>query len=138
MEPPIKILFCIITKQKTKDAIEILNQKGACAIYAFPARGVGHNSFLKVMGLEDLEVNLLVCPVESSSSAEIIMELNEKLELEKDTQGMVFSIKLGAISKNALNGLLDMGKETELIMGQAKQKVEEIKEEQDKEGSKNV
>ena len=136
MEPPIKILFCIITKEKTDEATKILNQKGACAIYAFPARGVGHNSFLKVMGLEDLEVNLLVCPVKENVSTELIVELTEKLELKKGNQGLVFSIKLGAISKNALYGLLNMGKEAEMIMGQT---TKEEKEESESKGeSENV
>ena len=139
MEPPIKIVFCIIKKEKTKEACEILDQKGACAIYAFPARGYGHNSFLNFMGLEDLEVDLLVCPVRESVATEIILELSERLELKKDNQGLVFSIKLGAISKNALYGLLDMGKENEMIMGQAKQKDETNSEEQStEEENKNV
>lgn len=137
MEPPIKIVFCIITKEKTKEATEILNEMGACAIYAFPARGVGHNNFLKVMGLEDLEVDLLVCPIRESVSTEVIIELTERLELKKSNQGLAFSIKLGAISKNALYGLLNMGKETELIMGQEKKDLEE-KEEQPKEEKENV
>ena len=125
MEAPLKILFCIIKKEKTKEATEILNQMGACAIYAFPARGFGHSGFLKVMGLEDLEVDLLVCPVRSSVSTDIIIELTNKLELKEDNHGLVFSIKLGAISKNALYGLLNMGKETELLMGKTKQENEE-------------
>ena len=140
MEPPIKILFCIIKKQKTKEACEILNQKGACGIYVFPARGYGHNSFLNFMGLEDLEVDLLVCPIRESVSTETIIELTEKLELKKDNQGLAFSIKIGAISKNALYGLLNVGKENEIIMGQTKQKNEqESSEEQSKEEeNKNV
>ena len=125
MEPPIKIVFCIVKKEKTKEATDILNEMGACAIYAFPARGVGHSGFLKVMGLEDLEVNLLVCPVKESAATELIMELTQRLELKKDNHGLVFSIKLGAISKNALYGLLNMGKETEMIMGQTKKETEE-------------
>lgn len=143
MEPPIKIVFCIVVKEKTKEAAEILNEHGACAIYAFPARGVGHNNFLKVMGLEDLEVSLLVSPVRESKSTEIIIDLMERLELKKDNHGLAFSIKLGAISKNALYGLLNMGKETEMIMGQTKkeEKTKEKKEEKEnlsEEENKNV
>ena len=58
MEPPIKIVFCIITKEKTKEATDILNEMGACAIYAFPARGVGHSGFLKVTVNGDIPYNL--------------------------------------------------------------------------------
>ena len=136
MEPPIKILFCIITKEKTKEATEILNENGACAIYVFPARGFGHNGFLKVMGLEDLEVDLLVCPVRSNTSRDIILELTNELELKEDNHGLVFSIKLGAISKNALYGLLNMGKETEIILGKPKQEPEGLKKEEEED--KNV
>ena len=128
MEPPIKIVFCIVVKEKTKEATDILNEKGACAVYTFPARGVGHNEFLKAMGLEDLEVNLLVCPVKENMSTEIILTLTEKLELTKENQGLAFSIRLGAISKNALYGLLNMGKEAEMIVGQLKKGEEEKKE----------
>ena len=130
MEPPIKIVFCIVKKEKTKEAIDILNEMGACAIYAFSARGVGHSGFLKVMGLEDLEVDLLVCPVKGNMSAEIIVELSERLSLKEKNHGLVFSIKLGAISKNALYGLLNMGKETEMIIGQSKNETQtnEMKE----------
>ena len=136
MEPPIKILFCIITKEKTKEATEILNENGACAIYVFPARGFGLNGFLKVMGLEDLEVDLLVCPVRSNTSRDIILELTNELELKEDNHGLVFSIKLGAISKNALYGLLNMGKETEIILGKPKQEPEGLKKEEEED--KNV
>lgn len=137
MEPPIKILFCIIKKEKTKETIEILNAMGACANYVFPARGFGHNNFLKVMGLEDLEVDLIVCPVKASSSTEMIVELTDKLDLKERNQGLVFSVKIGAISKNALYGLLNMGKVTEMLVGQNKKQNEE-EEANKEEENKNV
>ena len=126
MEPPIKIVICIIKKEQTQEASNILNELGASAVYAFPAKGVGHSGILNVMGLENLEVNVLVCPVRESLSTNIILELTSRLKLKEDNHGLAFSVKLGAISKNALYGLLNMGKETEEIMGQIKQK-EEIK-----------
>ncbi len=146
MEPPIKIIFCIIKKSQTKEASKILNELGASAIYAFPARGVGHNGLLDVMGLANMEANVLVCLVRESLSTQIILELTTRLRLKEDNHGLVFSVKLGAISKNALYGLLNMGKETEAIMGQTKKKDESKKEEDvkneeinnDQEGKANV
>lgn len=124
MEAPIKILFAITKKEKSQQASEILNSMGASAIYVLPAKGVGHNDFLKIMGLEDLDCDMIISAVREDVCSDIILTLKEKLEFEKSNQGLAFSVKISAISKNALYGLLNMNKEVlELTQKEEEQNV---------------
>ena len=138
-QSPIKILFCVVRDEKTSLANEILNSEKASACYTLQAKGVGHNDILEVMGLSDMQCSMIISAVKTEEVKNILTKLYEKLEFEKGNQGVAFCAPITAISRNALNGFMDMAKQVEKALEQEQNdKKQDIIQEEIKTDSQNL
>ncbi|MBR1925733.1 MAG: hypothetical protein IJ837_02635 [Clostridia bacterium] len=132
-QSPVKIIAVFVRKQKEQIANEVLNNMGASICLTIPARGIGHSELLSVMGLDLNESSVIVSAVKTEDAHKTLAKLCRTCELYKDDIGVAFSIPITAISRDTLNGLLEMAKQTfELNLEKSQPKVEEkqIKTEQ--------
>ena len=143
-QSPVKLIAIFVRKQKEQIANEVLNNMGASICLTVPARGIGHSELLSVMGLDLNESSVIISVVKTEDAHKTLAKLCRTCELYKEDIGVAFSIPLTAISRDALNGLLEMAKQTlELNLERAKPKeeqkseiTEEVKNEQKTEEAK--
>ena len=143
-QSPVKFLVCFVRKQKEAKANEVLNNMGASVCFTTPARGIGPSELLSVMGLDLNESSVIISVVKTEDAHKILAKLCRIVELYKEDLGVAFTIPINAISRDALNGLLEMAKQTiqlnEELNRKAEQKVEQnvVKEEQKEEKKEDI
>jgi len=139
-QSPVKFLVCFVRKQKEAKANEVLNNMGASVCLTTPARGIGHSELLSVMGLDLNESSVIISIVKTEDAHKILAKLCRTVELYKEDLGVAFTIPINAISRDALNGLLEMAKQTMELSEQINQKVEqkEVKTEQKEEKKEDI
>lgn len=107
---PLKVVVIIVRREKVDYASEILNNMGAGGICSLLGLGIDSKGIFSSLGLEDAKCAVVLSVVKTEKSHEILEALCRNLELYKPNSGMAFSISISAISRNTLNGFLDVEK----------------------------
>lgn len=112
-DAPIKVLILVVNSNKADFARELLNNLGACGLWSFLGRGVGHGGLMDVLGLNNTEKTVFFGVVPAKVSTQILTTLCKDLDLYKNNTGMALTIPLGAISRDTLNIFLEVKKQNE-------------------------
>jgi len=104
---PVKVVISIVRRDRLDYAVEILNDLGAITIWTVLGFGVDRHGLMSLLGLRESECAVVFSIVKEDKVRRTLEALCRNLEFYKPNRGLAFSISINAISRNALNGMMD-------------------------------
>jgi len=97
----LKLLFVIIPKGK-KELFSFVIEKYECNLHLnIGANGTVSDELVSILGLDNKEKDIILCFLREDKVEDCILEIEDKLKVFKNDEGIAFSVPLESIIGNS-------------------------------------
>lgn len=108
--PVFQMLIVIVNRGKAEAVNEFLKQGGVKYRIISFAEGTANSTFQNIMGLHDIEKEIISCVIPIQNSSKFLDKLESKFLLNEKNSGIAFTIPLKSITMESMEKLVKENK----------------------------
>ena len=108
--PVFQMLIVIVNRGKAEEVNEFLKQGGVKYRIISFGEGTANSTFQNIMGLHDIEKEIISCVIPIQNSSKFLDKLENKFLLKEKNSGIAFTIPLKSITMESMEKLVKENK----------------------------